>query len=86
MSDRGQPTAILIGQFNIAEAKANFSELIRRALAGEEVIIARGNEPLLKLVPLKPPSGRRKPGSAKAKLVSLAADFDEIPEEFQEAS
>ena len=30
-----------MSQFNIAEAKAQLSELTRRALAGEEIIIAR---------------------------------------------
>lgn len=38
---------------NISEAKARLSELIERSLAGEEVIIARGNKPLIKLVPIK---------------------------------
>ncbi|MFN0317909.1 MAG: type II toxin-antitoxin system Phd/YefM family antitoxin [Burkholderiales bacterium] len=75
-----------MSQFNIAQAKAQFSELVRKALAGEEVIIARDNEPLLKLVPLRTALGKRKPGSAKGKLVSLAKDFDEIPEGFKEYS
>ena len=34
-----------MSQYNIAEAKAQLSELTRRALAGEEVIIARDNTP-----------------------------------------
>lgn len=41
-------------QFNIAEAKARFSELVQKALLGEEVIIAKDHKPLLKLVPLEP--------------------------------
>ena len=40
-------------QFNIAEAKARFSELVQKALLGEEVIIAKDHKPLLKLVPLR---------------------------------
>lgn len=39
-------------RFNIAEAKAHLSELIQKALNGEEVIIARDNKPLARLVPL----------------------------------
>jgi prevent-host-death family protein len=41
-------------QFNVAEAKAKLSELLDRALAGEEVVIARAGEPLVRLTPLKP--------------------------------
>ena len=34
----------------IHEAKTNLSQLIRRAEAGEEIVIARGNEPVAILV------------------------------------
>jgi prevent-host-death family protein len=40
-------------QFNVAEAKAKLSELLDRALGGEEIVIARAGEPLAKLTPLK---------------------------------
>ena len=36
-------------QMNVAEAKAKLSELISRAEAGEEVVIARGAEPIARL-------------------------------------
>ncbi len=68
-------------QFNIAEAKASFSELVQRALMGEEVVIARDNKPLLKLVPLVTPEGARQPGSAKGRI-RIAPDFDAIPPDF----
>lgn len=38
-------------QMNIAEAKAKLSELIAAAERGEEVVIARGGLPVVKLVP-----------------------------------
>jgi prevent-host-death family protein len=38
-------------QMNIAEAKARLSELVARAEAGEEVIIARGGKPVATLAP-----------------------------------
>jgi len=41
-------------QFNVAEAKARFSQLIQKALAGEDVVIAKDNKPLVKLVPTTP--------------------------------
>ncbi len=70
-------------RYNIAEAKARFSELVQKAMLGEEVIIARGHKPVLKLVPLSPPKRRRRPGSAKGQ-VWMAADFDHTPEEFKD--
>ena len=42
-----------MAKVNIHEAKTNFSRLVERALAGEEIVIARGGKPLLKLVLLE---------------------------------
>lgn len=39
-------------QVTIHAAKTNLSKLIEAALAGEEVIIARGRQPVVKLVPI----------------------------------
>jgi len=47
-------------QINIAEAKAKLSELLDRALAGEEVVIARAGKALARLVPIET-RPRRKP-------------------------
>jgi prevent-host-death family protein len=65
--------------YNVAEAKAHFSTLVRKALQGEEVVIARDNKPLLRLVPVGVPS--RAPGSAKGR-VAMADDFDASLEDF----
>ena len=43
----------MTSQFNIAEAKAKLSQLLDRALAGEEIVIARSGEPLARLIPMK---------------------------------
>jgi prevent-host-death family protein len=40
-------------QFNVHTAKSQLSKLIEAALNGEEVIIARGNKPVVKLVPVE---------------------------------
>ena len=66
---------------NIAEAKAHFSELVQRASMGEEVIIARDNRPLVKLVPIRPPGRKRTPGSEK---IWMANDFDATPVGFED--
>jgi prevent-host-death family protein len=68
---------------NVAEAKARFSMLVRKALSGEEVVIAKDNKPLLRLVPLEEKRGPRKPGSAKGQI-KMAPDFDATPADFAE--
>lgn len=52
----------MTAQFNIAEAKAKLSELLDRALTGEEIVIARAGEPMARLTALKR-KRRRKPGA-----------------------
>jgi prevent-host-death family protein len=69
--------------YNVAEAKARFSDLVRRAAAGEEVIIAKDNKPLVRLVELETPRRPRRPGSAKGR-VRVAPDFDETPPDFKD--
>lgn len=44
---------------NIGEAKTRLSELIAKVEAGEEVVIARGNEPVARLAPLDEQARRR---------------------------
>ena len=38
-------------QMNVSEAKAKLSELVAAAERGEEVVIARGGRPVVRLVP-----------------------------------
>ena len=64
-----------MARFNIAEAKARFSELVQKAMLGEEVIIAKDNKPLLKLVPIELRQSR-KPGSGKGQVFYVSPDFD----------
>ena len=69
--------------FNVADAKARFSELIQKAMIGEEVVIARDNKPLVRIVPLTGTDEPRKPGSAKGQI-TIAPDFDATPEGFED--
>jgi prevent-host-death family protein len=48
-------------QMNIAEAKAKLSELVARAEAGEEVIIARDGKPVVVLKPAQPSAPAPRP-------------------------
>jgi prevent-host-death family protein len=64
------------------QAKTNLSKLIALAEAGEEVVIARGDKPAVKLVPVaeqvKQP---RKPGALKGQFTLPDSFFDPLPEE-----
>lgn len=48
--------------FTVHEAKTHLSKLIERAEAGEEVIIARGDKPVVRLIPLASKAQPRVPG------------------------
>jgi len=58
--------------------------LVQKALLGEEVIIAKDNKPLLKLVALEPPTQERKPGSAKGQILYMAPDFGQPVDDFKD--
>jgi prevent-host-death family protein len=70
-----------MAQFNIAEAKSRLSELVQKAMIGEEVIIAKDNKPIARLVPLATPRKKRTPGSARGQIW-VAPHFDQTPEDF----
>ena len=50
-------------EVNLYEAKTKLSSLIERAVAGEEIIIAKAGKPMVKLVRIKC-QGKRKLGTA----------------------
>ncbi len=64
-----------MSQFSVHDAKTNLSRLIADALAGGDVVIARGNVPAVRLVPVVP-VGRRQFGALKGKI-AIDAQFDE---------
>jgi prevent-host-death family protein len=66
--------------FNMHEAKSTLSRLVERALAGEEIVIARSGEPLVKLVPVVRRKAPRQPGKWRGKLW-ISEDFDRLPDE-----
>jgi prevent-host-death family protein len=68
---------------SIHEAKTHFSRLVRRAEAGEEIVVRRGSKPVAKIVPYRAAAGPRVPGRLKGR-VRLAPDFDDTPPGFDE--
>ncbi len=68
-------------KFTIHEAKTNLSRLIEKACRGEEIIIARGPEPVVRLIPIHHRQGRRKLGILKGKLVVGKEFFEPLPQD-----
>jgi prevent-host-death family protein len=68
---------------NIHDAKAKLSQLIKRALAGEEVVIAKAGEPMVRLTPIQPDLTPRQGGQLKGKIW-IADNFDEFDGELEE--
>ncbi|HEX2890316.1 type II toxin-antitoxin system prevent-host-death family antitoxin [Vineibacter terrae] len=67
----------------IHAAKTRFSELVRRAEAGEEIIIARGDKPVAKLVAVQPKAKpKRQFGSLKGVVKFDESFWDPLPDEF----
>lgn len=60
---------------NIYHAKTHLSELVERAAAGEEIIIAKAGNPKARLVPLQAVREARVPGGWEGKI-HVANDFD----------
>ncbi len=70
-------------QIELDKAKSQMESLLQTALSGEEVVITRDDEPVLKLVAIPKSNGRRKAGSAKG-MISMSEDFEEPLEDFRE--
>jgi prevent-host-death family protein len=65
----------------IRQAKAQLSKLIARAEAGEEIVIARGRQPAVKLTPVRKRATRRRFGALKGKFsLPDAFFFGPLPE------
>jgi len=67
------------------EAKTNLSSLVRRAEAGEAIVIARNGRPAVRLVPLGPETSLASVRGALRGRVDIADDFDELPEDIAAA-
>ena len=65
----------------IHTAKTTLSQLLARVEAGEEIILARGKEPIAKLVPFRPAPVKRRYGALRG-IISIGPEFFEpLPEQ-----
>ena len=68
---------------DITHAQTQLPRLMQIALQGEEIIITRNNQPILKLSQISSAPKRRQRGSAKGQI-KIATDFNVPLEDFQE--
>ena len=66
-------------KITIHAAKTTLSQLIERVHAGEEVVIARGDVPVARLVPIIGNSPKRRPGTLRGAVKVPKAFFDPLP-------
>lgn len=66
-------------QVPVHVAKTNLSKLIEAALSGEDIIIARGDKPAVRLVPI--PQGSFQIGMMKDQIAGTGPDFLEPMDE-----
>jgi prevent-host-death family protein len=66
---------------NIAEAKVHLSALVDEALEGEEIVVARRGEPLVRLVPVQAAEPVTRLGGRRGRG-RVAADFDAPLDDF----
>lgn len=68
-------------QVNIHQAKTHLSHLLNRAMAGEEIVIAKAGKPMVRLVPVAEPTEDRVLGIDEGLFV-VPEDFnDPLPED-----
>ena len=70
---------------SLYDAKTHLSDLVDRAAAGEEIVIAKNGVPKARLVPLAAQPVRRVPGGWEGK-VWISPDFDDpLPDDIMAA-
>jgi prevent-host-death family protein len=65
----------------IHKAKTELSRLIERVCRGEEIVIARGKTPVVRLVAIPAALKKRKPGILKGKISYAADAFDPLTDQ-----
>ncbi|MBV9052587.1 MAG: type II toxin-antitoxin system Phd/YefM family antitoxin [Hyphomicrobiales bacterium] len=60
----------------IPTAKSTLSKLVKRVEAGEEIILASGQVPIAKIVPLQPASNKRQFGAFRG-MITVGPEFFE---------
>ena len=70
---------------SVYRARAEFSQLIDRALRGEEIAITRRGRPAVRLVPVEEARPRRKAGGLKGLFEVSDEFFEPLPDDIIDA-
>jgi len=65
-------------QISVTDAKAQITDLVRRAEAGEKIVLTRHGQPVARLVPIKP-AQNRKARRAMVEALRQAARSQALP-------
>nr|QNO42416.1 hypothetical protein ODADPOMJ_00009 [Methanosarcinales archaeon ANME-2c ERB4] len=68
---------------DVNQAKQQLHQLIEQAVGGNEVIITKSGQPVVRLVAITKRRDQRQFGSAKG-LIEMSDDFDEQLEDFRD--
>jgi prevent-host-death family protein len=74
-----------MAQIGMHEAKTKLSQLVERAEAGEEIVIARNGKPVARLVPVERANSFASIRGIWRGQVQMADDFDELPDDIADA-
>jgi prevent-host-death family protein len=74
-----------MAQVGMHEAKTKLSQLVERAEAGEDIVIARNGKPVARLVPVSGTASMASVRGVWRGRVEIADDFDELPDDIAEA-
>jgi len=72
-------------EIGMHEAKTHLSQLVERALAGEEIVVTRRGKPAVRLTPVAQLSSRDALFGCMAGEIEIHDDFDELPDDIAEA-
>jgi antitoxin (DNA-binding transcriptional repressor) of toxin-antitoxin stability system len=70
----------------VEEAQSHLADVIEKLQPGEEVILTRNDKPVatLRAIPPSTSPKQRQLGTLRGTVLSMAPDFDAIPEGFEE--
>jgi prevent-host-death family protein len=74
-----------MARIGMHEAKTHLSQLVERALDGEEIVLTRRGEPAVRLVPERTGGGFASLAGVWKGRARIADDFDELPDDLAES-
>jgi prevent-host-death family protein len=74
-----------MAEIGMHEAKTHLSQLVERALAGEEIVVTRRGKPAVRLAPVEAVSDREALFGCMAGEIEIGDDFDTLPDDIAEA-